>query len=377
MNLKPGFSRFFSADPDRLHVAAHSHHPWPDVSFDAHQQAWLDAARLADDKWGRVFSELIPELSGRIARVIGVAGGDTLAFSPNTHSFLLRLFSCFEPPVRVLTTDSEFHSFVRQTRRWEEAGLAIVDRVPAEPFDAFSERFTAEARSGAHDLIYLSQVFFDSGFVVPDLDRVVSAVPDQTTFFVIDGYHGFMAMPFDLGAIQDRAFYIAGGYKYAMSGEGACFMHCPPGFGPRPVNTGWYAGFGQLESGIDEVAYGTDGSRFLGATFDPAGLYRMNAVLGWLESEGIGPAEIAAHVGSLQERFLDSGAAPGELVPPQPHRRGSFLTFRSDHAGDLYRQLHENGVITDYRRDRLRIGFGVYHDESDVDRLVAALGDLG
>lgn len=376
MSLKPGFSRFFEANRDRLHVAAHSHHPWPDVSFEAHQQAWLDATRLVDDKWEPVFGVLIPELAGRIARIIGVEGPETFAFSPNTHSFLLRLFSCFEPPVRMLTTDAEFHSFVRQARRWEESGLAIVDRVPAEPFDTFSERFTAEARSGAHDLIYMSQVFFDSGFVVPDLDRIVSAVPDQNTFLVIDGYHGFMATPFDLGAIQDRAFYIAGGYKYAMSGEGVCFMHCPPGFGPRPVDTGWYAGFGQLEAGIAEVAYGTDGSRFLGATFDPAGLYRMNAVLSWLESEAVGPAEIAAHVGRLQERFLDSGAAPGELVPPLPHRRGSFLTFRTDRAGELYRTLHGEGVITDHRRDRLRIGFGVYHDESDVDRLVSVLGTL-
>jgi kynureninase len=376
VSLKPGFSRFFEADPGRLHFAAHSHHPWPDVSFDGHQRAWLDATRLADDKWGPVFGELIPGVAGRIARLIGVEGPESIAFGPNTHSFLLRLFSCFEPPVRILSTDGEFHSFVRQTRRWEEAGLAVVDRVPVEPFETFAERFTAEARSGSHDLVYLSQVFFDSGFVVPGLDRIVSAVPDPTTFVVIDGYHGFMAVPFDLGAVQDRAFYIAGGYKYAMSGEGVCFMHCPPGFGPRPVDTGWYAGFGQLEGGVDRVAYGTDGSRFLGATFDPSGLYRMDAVLGWLETEGVGPAEIAAHVGSLQQQFLDSGVAPGELLPPLPHRRGSFLTFRTGHAGDLYRRLHEQGVVTDYRRDRLRIGFGVYHDQADVDRLVRVLAEL-
>ena len=28
------------------------------------------------------------------------------------------------------------------------------------------------------------------------------------------------------------------------------------------------------------------------------------------------------------------------------------------------------GVITDFRGDRLRIGFGVYQDEEDVDRLL-------
>jgi selenocysteine lyase/cysteine desulfurase len=32
-------------------------------------------------------------------------------------------------------------------------------------------------------------------------------------------------------------------------------------------------------------------------------------------------------------------------------------------------------VITDYRGDRLRIGFGVYQDLADVDRLVSALAD--
>jgi selenocysteine lyase/cysteine desulfurase len=30
-------------------------------------------------------------------------------------------------------------------------------------------------------------------------------------------------------------------------------------------------------------------------------------------------------------------------------------------------------VITDHRGDRLRIGFGIYHDEEDVDRLLVHL----
>ena len=34
MNYKPLFSRALGLDPERLHFAAHSHHLWPDVSFD-------------------------------------------------------------------------------------------------------------------------------------------------------------------------------------------------------------------------------------------------------------------------------------------------------------------------------------------------------
>ena len=377
MSLKKGFSRFLQADPDRLHFAAHSHHPWPDVTLEAHTNAWLDAASMADDKWDHVFGNVMPRVRGRIAQVLDLDGGDSLTFAPNTHEFLVRLFSCFDPPVRVLSTGSEFHSFTRQSRRWEEEGVAIVDRVPTEPFDTFSERFTAEARSGAHDLIYVSQVFFDSGFVLPELDRVVSSVSEERAFFIVDGYHGFMARPTDLGSIQDRAFYIAGGYKYAMSGEGVCFMHSPPGYGPRPLDTGWYAGFGPLESGVGkDVVYAEDGSRFAGATYDPSGVYRMDAVLGWLAEEGVGPRAIHDHALELQARFLSGEALPGALTPGPELERGNFLTFETEDARDVYQRLHHRGVITDYRGNRLRIGFGVYQDNDDVDRLIEVMREI-
>lgn len=374
MSLKAGFSRFFAAQPERLHFAAHSHHPWPDVSYEAHMAAWEDAVTLADDKWDRVFGEVIPATCGLIADVLGLQGPGSLVFGPNTHGFLVRIFSCLEPPVRILSTDAEFHSFGRQSRRWEEAGLAIVDRVPAEPFDTFADRFTFEARSGAHDLIYFSQVFFDSGFVVEDTDRIVSSVSEDRTFVVVDGYHAFMAMPVNIGAIQDRVFYLAGGYKYAMSGEGVCFLHVPPGHGDRPVDTGWYAGFSQLETGVSSVVpYQEGGARFAGATFDVSGIYRMRAVLEWLAAEGVGPGEISAHVANLQQRFLEAGHLPGELLPPAGLPSGNFLTFRTPEAPTLYETLHRRGVITDYRKDRLRIGFGIYHDEADVAQLTQAI----
>jgi selenocysteine lyase/cysteine desulfurase len=370
---KAHFSRFLSARPDRLHFAAHSHHPWPDVSFEAHQRVWLDAADSIDDKWSSVFEELIPRLQDRLAGALVLPDPSSLAFAPNTHELVVRLFSCLSPPVRVLTTDAEFHSFARQLLRWEEAGLAVGVRVASEPFDSFEERFV-QAAAGGFDLIYLSQVFFDSAYVVPGLAGLVSRVGSEP-WVIIDGYHAFMAMPVDLSSLHDRVFYLAGGYKYAMAGEGACFMHCPPGFGPRPVDTGWFAGFAHLQQ-REAVAYPSDGGRFWGATFDPSGLYRLDAVLAWLDRLGLTPAEIHSHVKSLQEVFLE-GVDPrlGELVPPAGFaERGNFLTFRTPSAARIVRALRDAGVITDHRGDRLRIGFGIYHDREDVRRLLDHLG---
>lgn len=377
--MKEHFSHFYQNDAERLHFAAHSHHPWPDVALEAHQSYWLDSARLADDKWEHVFGRVIPETARLVADQINLPQPETLTFAPNTHDFLVRIFSCLEPPVRILASGSEFHSFTRQSRRWEEAGLAIVDRIETEPFATFSERFGTHVAAGVHDLIYLSSVFFDSGFVVDDIDDLIKMAPNDSTYIVIDGYHQFMALPTDFSAVSDRAFFVAGGYKYAMAGEGACFLHCPPGFGPRPVDTGWYAGFGQLESGVGpNVAYNEDGSRFSGATYDPSGIYRLGAVLDWVTSDlGMSAGDIHEHVVTLQDGFLQGGANIGELIPGPGAARGNFLTFRSAGAGDLYRSLHERGVITDYRGDRLRLGFGIYHDSSDVDRLIDVIGQLG
>jgi len=362
-----------------LHAAAHSHHPWPDVTLAAQEQAWQDAARLLDGKWGHVFDKVIPAAQKHIARQLSLPDPSTIAFGPNTHSFVLRLMSCLPPKPRILTTGSEFHSFARQIARLEEDGLVQVTRIPTEPFDTFEARFADAAAKGGHDLVFVSQVFFDSGFAVTDMAKIVNAVPDKGTFVVVDGYHGFMAVPTDFGALANRAFYLAGGYKYAMAGEGVCFLHCPPDYGPRPRDTGWYAGFSSLERAGGGVGYASDGSRFLGATFDVSALYRFNAVQGWLQSEGRSVTDMLAHVRMIEHIFLAElkpgrhDIDPSMLVVQKHSTRGRFLCFRTGAAGKITQMLAEQSIIVDHRGDRLRIGFGIYHDESHAQKLARAL----
>jgi kynureninase len=371
-DFKAFFSAFTNANPARLHFAAHSHHPWPDVTLKAQRQYWQDTTRLLDDKWDHIFGEIVPGVQKHIARHLKLHNPNTIAFAPNTHEFVLRLLSCLPTPSRILTTDSEFHSFSRQVRRLQEDGKVELTTVPTEPFETFPDRFAAAMRPD-HHMVFFSHVFFNSGYAVPNLARLVAAVPNPETLVVIDGYHGFMALPTDLSAIQHRAFYFSGGYKYAMAGEGACFMHCPPAVALRPVNTGWFAAFGAL-AGPNEgkVAYAPDGSRFMGATFDPTGLYRMLAIMDMLASNGITVTEIHDHVIALQTQFLaELRTPPGERITPvNTIQRGHFLTYETPHAEMIYHCLQDRGIITDYRANRLRFGFGIYQDEGDVAALV-------
>ncbi len=379
--LAAHFSRFFAANPRLLHFAAHSHHPWPDVTQAAHARYWEDSAAMADRKWAHVFGTVLPAAQGHVARLLSLSDARQVAFAPNTHEFVARLYSCLDwsRPVRVLASASEFHSFRRQTRRLAETGRLALTEIAAEPYATFDERFAAAVAAGPWDLVWLSHVFFDSGFVVRDLERIVRAAPAEA-LVAIDGYHAFHALPVDLAAIHRRAFYLAGGYKYAMAGEGACFLAIPPGCEARPADTGWFASFDQLSGKPGEsVPYSGDAFRFWGSTFDPSGLYRFNAVVDWLSGLGITVADIHAHAQRLQLRFLAglqslalARLPAASLVPPAGTPRGNFLTFDIDGAEEVQKRLAAAGIYIDRRDRRLRFGFGVYHDEASVDALVAA-----
>jgi selenocysteine lyase/cysteine desulfurase len=385
LSFKRLFSKSLGADPERLHMAAHSHHLWPDASFDGQVECWNDAARLADRKWDRIMDKVWPEAQGHVASELGTGMPDAIVFAPNTHELLVRLFAAASEkwPIRVLTSDGEFHSARRQFERWEESGAAMVERVATEPFESFSERFLERARSGDHDFVFVSQVLFSSGRMFDRVADLAALSRSAGPWVVIDGYHAFMAIeaPFDARSAAS-AFYLGGGYKYAMAGEGCAFLHAPPGFAERPRITGWYAEFDDLTLPPGTVGYRKDAMRFIGATFDPSALYRFNAVRGMLADNGLTTGRISEQVAGLQKLLLDRLAltafASAELLNPLdggPHAR--FLAFRSPKAQAWCSELAARKCVTDVRGEVLRIGLGIYHDESDIDRFVTLAQALG
>lgn len=382
-SLQSAYSIALGSDPERLHFAAHSHHLWPDCTREAQIQAWQDAATLADEKWDRVFGQVVEKTKSHLARILG-AQADQLCLAPNTHEFVYRLFSCFpgRKHVRVLTSDSEFHSFSRQIRRLEEENAVVVERVAVEPFETFSSRWETAARKGPWDLVFISQVFFNSGHALRDLASLVKPV-EQATAIVVDGYHAFCALPLSLGEVGKKIFYLAGGYKYAQAGEGICFLSVPSDCSLRPVYTGWFAAYHALESGAvgGPVPYDAGGARFAGATMDFSAAYRFNAVQDWWQSIGLTVETVHRRVSSLKREFvaLLEKRRPSILKTESILRcdgklpEGHFVVFQTPDAGRIAAELKSKRIIVDYRGDRLRFGFGLYHDRGSLESLFGRL----
>ena len=386
MSFKRLFGRSLAADPQRLHFSAHSHHLWPDASLEGQLAHWNDAATLADLKWDKVMGEVLPEAQRNVAEELGTGMPDAVVFASSTHDFIVRLVAATPranpAKLRVLTSDAEFHSARRQLARWAEDGWLELDTVPVQPFDDFTERFLAAARTGDHDLILVSQILFSSGRLFSEINDLAVLAKPEGPWVVIDGYHAFMALetPFKETAAQS-AFYLGGGYKYAMTGESCGFLHAPPGFGPRPPITGWFAEFEDRTLPPGSIGYAKDASRFMGATFDSSGIYRFNAIRRMLRDEGLTTAIINQRIARQQSLLLDAlrdtplGAA--ELLNPldgKPHAR--FLALRHPDAPRWYEALLARKCITDVRGDVLRVGLGLYHDDDDIDAFATIAGEL-
>lgn len=392
LELKPLYSRFLKGHEGKLHFAAHSHHFWPDVTRDAHLQYWDDCALASDEKWNKIFGEVIPKAQNHIAQILSLKDPRQIAFAPNTHEFTTRLLSLFlgKKSLKILTTSSEFHSWRRQLLRVSELPEVHIQTVKTDTLLTHRADFISELKSKLKDppdIFFISQVFFDSGIALSEneLFELASSCSEKT-MMVIDGYHGFGAIPFDLSRLEGRVFYLAGGYKYAQAVEGVGFMVIPKGQW-RPAYTGWFAEYAELSMPPgSKVGYSNDYMAFMGATQDPSGLYRFNAVWDKFATHNLTIATIHEHVKSLQSAFLkeipqgfQSQWSLTPLFATDLGLHGHFLTFEArseSEAQNLQDELKKAQILIDRRGKRIRFGFGLYQDFRDVSELCQCLRKL-
>lgn len=368
---------------ERLLLTGHSHQAWPDVSFEAQQQAWLDAAEWVDDKWD-LAARQADRVRAHWRRLLRDTAGD-VALGQNTHELVTRLLSALplaDRP-RLVSTDGEFHTLARQLARLAEAGLEVA-LVPARPADTLAERLAAVV-DDATACVLVSSVLFETAEIVPGLDRLAAACQRHGSELLVDAYHHLNVVPFDIAAMGlTQAFVTGGGYKYCQLGEGNAFLRVPPERRLRPVLTGWYAEFAALEQvgPRSRVPYGEGAAAFAGATYDPTAHYRAAAVFDFHVAHGLTP-EVLREISRRQvERLrrgvesLDPDPAVVHVEPIPAERRGGFLALRAPTAVELAGSLNRRGLHSDARGDVLRLGPAPYLSDRQLDEAVALLAEV-
>src|SRR2546425_7021648 len=194
-DLAPYYSRFRVAE--RLLLTGHSHQAWPDVSFDAQERAWLDAAEMVDDKWERAREQAARVQTG-FRRLLADPDGD-IALGQNTHELVTRLLSALPLGRRpqLVTTDGEFHTIRRQLDRLADESWIEVVKVSADPSSSLAERL-AGAVDGRTALVLVSSVLFGNAHVVPGLGALLGACHGQGAELLVDAYHHLNVVPFSL-----------------------------------------------------------------------------------------------------------------------------------------------------------------------------------
>ena len=378
--LAPHYSAF--RVHERLLLTGHSHQAWPDVGFEGQKQAWLDAADLVDGKWDAV-EERRTRVAEGFRALMGGCDGD-LTLDSNTHALVVRFLSALPlgKRPRIVTTDAEFHTVRRQLDRLAEDGIEVV-KVSSEPVDTVADRVAAEIDDRTACAI-VSSVFYTSSMIVPGLSAVGEACARHEAELLVDAYHSLNVVPFSLDGIE-RAFVVAGGYKYCQLGEGNCVLRVPPGSDMRPVITGWFSEFAELTEARTpgEVHYGQGSARFAGSTFDPTSQYRGAAVLDFFDEQGLTPdllREVSQHqVGVLLATFtgLDLDPAVVRVADEAgPEQRGGFLALAASDAQALCAGLSTRGVSTDFRGDVLRFGPAPYLSDAQIIEAMESLREV-
>ena len=153
-------------------------------------------------------------------------------------------------------------------------------------------------------------------------------------------------------------------YKWLCHPRGTAYLTVRPEVMDRlrPIHAGWYAGESRWDAVYGpQMVLASDARRF---DVSPA----------WLAWQGAVPAmELFAGTDPEQVRGYDVGLADRLLARLGLDPRGQAVVSLPDADGAQAAALARRGAVVAGRAGRVRIGFHLWNDESDVELVAAAL----
>ena len=371
------------------------------------QQAWRDQLEAEPVRFlGR-------ELNGRLATVrealsdfVG-ADPDDLALVTNATggaNAVIRSIR-FEAGDEIVTTDHEYNAILNVLRYVAERdGARVV--VVGLPFPAISpddvvERFMAAVTERTR-LAVISHVTSPTALILP-VERIVPELAERGIDTLVDGAHAPGMVALDLDALG-AAYYTANLHKWVCAPKGSAFLHVrrdrQAGVRPGTISHGlnaptdersrfrlefdwqgtldptpWLA----VPAAIDFIGGLVDGGwPAVMARNRELALYGRDALAGGLGGDHLGSP--ATMIGAMAALPLPSkGPLGGEASGSSPLDTDPFQLVLYERFGievpiGAWPVPAVQAVSPPIRS--IRISAALHNDSADIDRLVAALGEL-
>ncbi len=298
---------------------------------------------------------LTDDLRAGYARVLA-AETDDVAVTSGTSAGLGYVLAGMDlgPGDEVITSDNEHPGLLGPLIAARQRGVTVREVPFAQLAEAVDARTTAVAAS---------HVNWITGEIAP------AELADVPVPVILDGAQGAGAIGIDVKALNCAA-YAAAGQKWLCGADGTGMLYLKPEFGDRvrTIAPG-YGAFEDASRGMESVLR-TTGRRFDGQLSRESVAFSL-AALGVLEETGL--TTIFERAADLADRFAAELAGAGYTVAPRG--RSTLVAFEYPDPPAARERLAEAGVAV---RDLpghpyLRASVGAWNDESDLERLLAAL----
>jgi selenocysteine lyase/cysteine desulfurase len=322
--------------------------------------------------------EEVERVRGLAARLVGV-DADDLAFVKSSAEGmgLVALGLDWRPGDEVVVYEDEFPAGVLPWLNLAHLGVRVrfVRDRGRHRFDAGDVEALVGERTRA---VCLGLVNFDNGLRTP-VERVAEVCRAHGAWLLVDATQAAGVLRVDAAALGCHLL-VAHGYKFLLSGHGTaiCYVHPDLRARLRVPEPGWKAR--RADDSRDDTDYADlqfveDARRFEPSIPGVASIVGMGASLRLLQD--LGPGEVERRAVRLTAAAAEALTGRGYRVVSSrlPEERSSIISVERDGVDpdSLEAALRAADVVAAVRGGRLRLSLHGYNDESDVERLLAAM----
>jgi selenocysteine lyase/cysteine desulfurase len=351
--------------------------PIPTAAADA-MRLWNDQALLEGDTiWGQ-WSRRIEEVRQRAASLVNVHE-DEIALVPNTTAGINIVAEGLDWRAgdNVVIAANEFPTNQYPWLNLQGRGVQV-RRVEPNGIAIDAERIAAACDARTR-IISLSWVGYATGWRINPAE-MSQVAHDRGALFLLDAIQGLGVFPLDVQA-ANIDFFAADGHKWLLGPEGAGIFYVKRELlhSLRPIGVGWHSVSHASDYRRIETVWRPTAARYEGGSQNMVGFHGLGASLDLLAECGLSPtgSPLAESVLDFTSQAMTRLDAIGAKVvsPRDDAHRSGIVSFEL--SGRDPQQLRVNclkrGVVFACRDGRLRLSPHAYNDESDLDRLIAAL----